>query len=59
MPGFPGRAESEDRESGHELIWGEGCLNTLGRDGAWVGWDTWVLFRNRLGRVGVEECRER
>lgn len=45
MPGFPGRAESEGRKSGHELIRGEGCLSTLGRDGAWVGWDTWVLFR--------------
>lgn len=37
MPGFLGRAESEGWESGHGLMWGGGCLNTLGTEGAW-GW---------------------
>lgn len=45
MHGFLGRAESEVGKFGHELIWGGRCLSTLGRDGAWVEWDTWVLSR--------------
>lgn len=52
MPGFPGRAESEGRKSGHELIWGEGMLEYSG-EGWGLGWVGHLgpLQNDRLGRV--------
>lgn len=56
LPGFLGRAESEVGKSGHGLVWGGGCLSTLGREGWTLGWVGHLdpLQSDRLSGGGVQ-----